>query len=90
MIILGHCVTELRPPVTRPGPVLEDTLGSLLVLKLLRPERPLPVLGRGTVRGEQLSVPGLDVAGLGPAGLHVHTHLLLEILQPMEEREGGC
>ena len=89
MIILGHCVTKLRPPVTS-GPVLEDALGSLLVLELIWPQRPLPVLGRGrgAVGRQELPVPGrLDVGGLGPAGLHVHADLLLEILQPERERE---
>lgn len=82
VIILGKTLTELRPPVAS-GPVLEDTLGSLLVLKLLGPEWPLSVLGRGAVGRQQLPVPGrLDVGGLRPAGLHVHSDLLLEILQP--------
>ena len=88
VILLGKTLTELRPPVA-PGPVLEDTLGSLLVLKLLWPEGPLSVLGRGAVGRQELPVPGLDVGGLRPAGLHVHSDLLLEILQPEDGTERG-
>ena len=82
--LLGQGLAELWPPVA--SLCLEDALGALLVLVVLGADP----LGAGVEvvragRADHLAgVPGrLDVPRL-PAGLHVHTHLLLQVLKSAE------